>query len=151
MRGRYRLNFMVDEASKLIIVRPIGDMPAALLVDQLFDRYLGMTAPWTYRRVNDLRRFEGFFEQDALVEIARRWAALTAGVTYSTQVAVVTHDPLDRVRLPAVSPHFPNETFCLFTDFHEAVGWLNADTPEAYLAGLAEVQHRRNDALITIE
>ena len=123
MPDRYRFNFMVDEANKLVVVRPIGDMPAAELVDQLFDHYRALSEPWTYRRLNDFRRFEGFLDQEALTGIARRWAELTAGVTYHARVAVVSNDPLDRLRLPAVSPQFPNETICLFSDFHEAVGW----------------------------
>lgn len=152
MRDRYRLNFIVDEAAKLVIIRPIGDMPAMEFVEQVFDGYRGLSEPWNWRRVNDFRRFEGFLDQDALTEIARRWAELTDGITYRARVAVVTSDPLDHVRLPAISPQFPNETICLFTDYHEAVGWLLSETPDAYLAGLSEVrQSARNAAQIIIE
>ena len=151
MLKRCRLNFIVDEANKLVIVRPIGDIPTAQLVSQLFEHYHTLDKPWSWRRINDLRRFDGFFDQDTLDDIARRWAGLTAGVTYKTQVAVVTNDPLDTLRLPAASAQFPNETICLFTDFHEAVGWLLAKDPDTYLAGLAEVKQRVDDSLIVIE
>ncbi len=150
MHNRYRLNFIVDEASKLIIVRPIGDMPATAYIDQLFDRYRALSEPWSYRRVNDLRRFEGHLHAAALAEAARRWAELTARVTYSTRVAVVSNDLLDPIRLPAISPQFPNETICLFCDFHEAVGWLLAKDADTYLAGLAKVNRRVDDACIVI-
>jgi len=145
MRDRYRLNFIVDEAHKLVIIRPIGPMPAMEFVEKAFENYCGLHEPWTYRRVNDFRRFESFLDQPALSEIARRWAELTAGITYRARVAVVTNDPLDRIRLPAVSPQFPNETICLFSDFHEAVGWLLAEAPDAYIAGLGAVQPRAED------
>ena len=152
MRDRYRLNFIVDEAAKLVIIRPIGDMPAMEFVEQVFARYSTMAEPWNWRRVNDFRRFEGFLDQAALTEIARRWAELTQGITYTARVAVVTIDPLDHIRLPAVSPQFPNEIICVFSDYHEAVGWLLSETPDTYLAGLAEVrQSPRDTAQIIIE
>ncbi len=45
-----------------------------------------------------------------------------------------------------MSPQFPNETICLFSDYHEAVGWLLEDDRDAYLSGLGAVQTRRRDA-----
>ena len=153
MRDRYRLNFIVDEAARLVIIRPIGDMPAMAFVEQVFERYATLSEPWTYRRVNDFRRFEGYLDQAALAEIARRWGELTRGITYRARVAVVTADPLDHIRLPAVSPQFPSETICVFADYHEAVGWLLSEAPDVYLAGLSETGHTsaRNDCRITIE
>ncbi len=152
MRGRYRLNFIVDEAARLVIIRPIGDMPAMEFVEQVFDRYHAMSEPWNWRRVNDFRRFEGYLDDASLAEIARRWAELTDGIPYRANVAVVTVDPRDHIRIPAVSPQFPNETICVFTDYHEAVGWLLSETPDAYLAGLSEVRHSpRNASQIIIE
>lgn len=151
MRNACRLNFIVDEAHRLVIIRPIGDMPAMDFVDQLFDGYRNLDKPWTYRRVTDMRRFEGFIDQEAIDEIARRWNEITAGVTYSAKAALVTTDPLDRARLPTVSPQFPCETICLFADFHEAVGWLLSETPDDYLAGLAEMRRPEDDSRIIIE
>ena len=151
MQNRYRLNVIVDEANKLIIVRPIGDMPAMAFVAQVFERYHALSEPWSYRRVNDFRRFEGYLDDDALSEIARRWTELTAGIAYRANVAVVTADARDHIRLPAVSPQFPNETICVFTDYHEAVGWLLSETPDTYLAGLAKVPSRVEDSRIVIE
>lgn len=138
MRERYRLNFIVDDEHKLIVIRPIGDMPAMEFVERLFAAYEGVDRPWLYRRVNDFRRFDGFLDNDVLAEIARRWAALSGGLDYHAYVAVVTTDTLDRLRLPSVSPQFAKETICLFTDYHEAVGWLLAEDRDTYLAGLGE-------------
>lgn len=146
MRDRYRLNFIVDEAARLVIIRPIGDMPAMEFVEQVFAHYRALHEPWNWRRVNDFRRFEGFLDQAALTEIARLWAELTQGIVYRARVAVVTHDPLDHIRLPGISPQFPNEIICLFTDYHEAVGWLLSEAPDTYLAGLAEVRLGVRDA-----
>lgn len=151
MGNACRLNFIVDEAHRLVIIRPIGDMPAMDFVDQLFEGYRSLGEPWTYHRVTDMRRFEGFIDQDAIDEIVRRWNEMTAGITYSAKVALVTTDALDRARLPTVSPQFPYETICPFTDFHEAVGWLLSETPDAYLAGLAEMRRPEDDSRIIIE
>ena len=141
MRDRCRLNFIVDEAARLVIIRPIGDMPAAAFIEQVFEGYRSLSEPWNWRRVNDFRRFEGYLDDEAMAEIVRLWAELTDGVTYRANVAVVTMNPRDHIRIPAVSPQFPGETICIFTDYHEAVGWLLSETPDAYLAGLSEVRH----------
>ena len=133
MGSAYRFNVFVDEDRKVIITRPIGDMPGSVFVERLFDAYASVTAPWTYGRISDFRRFEGFLDNSDLAEIARRWKEMTVGIDYHAYVAVVSTDVVDRLRIPAVSPQFPNETICLFTDYHEAMGWLLATDREAYL------------------
>lgn len=133
MGSAYRFNFFVDDDRKVIIIRPIGDMPGSVFVERLFAAYADVTAPWTYGRITDFRRFEGYLDNSDLAEIARRWVEMTVGVTYHAYVAVVSTDAVDRLRIPAVSPQFPNETICLFTDYHEAMGWLMAPDREAYL------------------
>ena len=133
MNSAYRLVFFVDEERKVIIIRPIGDMPGAEFIDKAFEGYERLTKPWLYSRLNDFRRFDGRLSDDDLAEIARRWRLLVGDEHYHANVALISLDPFTRIRLPLVSPQFPNETICLFTDFHEAMGWLLSSDREAYL------------------
>lgn len=152
MHGRSRLSFMVSDQHQLITIRPIGALTSMSFVDQLFEAYAGLAAPWAYFRVNDLRRWEGHLDPVARSEITRRWAELTAGATYQAHVAIVTIDRTDKFRRPQPAPKFPHETVCDFTDYHEAVGWLLSNEREAFLAGLGAAPVRRRDEnLISVE
>ena len=150
MRDDYRLNFFVDTERMMIIIRPIGNMPGPVFVEQLFAAYAKVEAPWSYARLNDFRRFTGFLDERDLIEIATRWVKLKGRVKYKAFVAVVSLDAHDRVRLPSASKRFPQETICLFTDYHEAVGWLLASDKGRYLDGLEPLPRhiRRDDVLL---
>lgn len=149
--NKARLNFLVNAERKVIVIRPIGDMPAASLIDQLFEAYGRVDAPWTYNRLTDFRRYEWFLGEKDICEIAQRWKSLAGGRDYHACVAVVSHDHLDKARVPAISPMFPNETMCHFTDFHDAMGWLTATDKARYLRSVTpKAQVRREDTRITV-
>jgi hypothetical protein len=134
----YRLNFFIDEVRKVLIIRPIGSMPPRYFIADLFAAYAKVQAPWTYGRLSDLRRFEWTLSDDDIGEIARRWSNLTAGQTFTANVAVVSNNPTTQVRIPAASEHFPIETICPFTDYHEAMGCLISGDKQAYLDGIRD-------------
>lgn len=147
-----RLTFMANPERRLIIVRPIGDLSARAFIDELFAHYASVAEPWTYNRLTDFRRFSGFLSEQNLAEIADRWRALADGHVYHSHVAVVSFDALDRLRVPAVSPMFPNETICLFSDYHEAMGWLTAVDRARYLAELGPaLASRHSDDSVQID
>jgi hypothetical protein len=139
MRPKSRLNLFIDDFRKIIIVRPIGPLPASEFIDEVFKACAKIEAPWTYSRLNDFRRFETTLADEDVKEMAARWAEITQGHDYPTRVAVVRLDLWNEVRLPSISPLFPNDTLCIFTDYHEAMGWLMASDSEAYL------EHLRNN------
>lgn len=132
-----RLVFMANPEIGIIVVRPIGYMTGPEFVERLFDAYAGVEAPWTFNRMTDFRRFQGRLNDDDLRAIRDRWQLLAGNRTYRAHVAVVSDNPLDQIRVPAASPMFSNETICLFTNFHEAMGWLQSTDRTAYLAALA--------------
>lgn len=144
VESKARLNFLVNTERRIIIMRPIGDLSARDFIDQSIAVYAGVEAPWTYNRLNDVRRFTGYLSDTDLAEMAANWRRLTDGQDYHAHVAIVSLDVLDRVRIPSVSPMFPNETMCLFSDYHEAMGWLTAADRAQYLAALAPVIAARN-------
>lgn len=122
----YRMNVFVDDDRKVMVLRVIGPMPGSEYAERLFEAYAGVPDAWNYARLLDFRRFEGelgYLETDTIVE---RWNAITDAIDYHGKVAVVSTDPLDAVRVPAVSPRFPKETICHFSDFHEAMDWLTS-------------------------
>ncbi len=136
MSVAYKFNTYTDRERKLLTLRPIGPMPGSVFVEKLFEFYATLEEPWTYGRINDFRRFEGKLAQADLDEIGRRWIELARGRTYKAYVAVVTFDRTASFRVAIVSPQFPNETICVFTDYHEAVQWVLAPDRDAYLSRL---------------
>jgi hypothetical protein len=145
MRPNCKLNIFVNDTRKIIIVRPIGPLPAAEFMDEVFKACANIEAPWEYSRLNDFRRFETTLADDDVREMASRWAEITHGHDYPTRVALVRLDSWNEVRLPSISPLFPNDTLCVFTDYHEAMGWLMAEDSEAYLEGLRATPLARPD------
>jgi len=134
----YRMNVFVDDHRKVMVLRVIGPMPANEYAERLFEAYAGVADIWNYSRLIDFRRFEGELGFTEIETIAERWKTITEDVDYCGKVAVVSTDPLDAVRVPAVSPQFPKETVCHFYDFHEAMDWLtaaDADGEARVLAG----------------
>lgn len=151
MAGVSRFNFFCDPEKRLIIVRPIGDMPGTEFVDRLFEAYKPIDRPWTYRRLNDFRRYEGVLSKADLTAMSARWAELTGDRDFETFVAVVSHDHYVKQRMPKVSSQFPNETICLFTGYHDAIGWLMADDKDAFLRSIDPLAPpRRDDGRIVV-
>lgn len=151
MSREYRFNTFIDNERRILTVRPIGYMPGAYFVDKLFEFYARVDEPWTYNRVNDVRRFDGRLIQEDLNQIADRWKDLARGQAYHAHVAVVSLDRLASFRVAAVSAQFPNETMCVFTDYHEAINWLLAVDRDIFLAGLGKTslpQHRDDDICV---
>lgn len=139
-KPKCRLVFMANPDVRIIVVRPVGAMTGPDFVDRLFEAYAGVEAPWTYNRLNDFRRFEGYISQANLEDIAARWKALAADHAYHAKVAVLSNDHHDRLRVPAASPMFPNETICLFGDFYEAMAWLKKPEPSAETAAPLSIE-----------
>ena len=150
--SKARLVFMANPERKIIVVRPIGDLPPRVFIDRLFEAYGSLEAPWTFNRLNDFRRYDGYISDKDIAEIAQRWKILAAGQMYHAHVAVVSHDHFAKTRVPAISPLFPNETICLFGDFHEAMGWLTAPDKSAFFGTLAPaVALVREDSRIIVD
>lgn len=133
-----RFVFIADEDNRLMTVRAIGDMQGDILADNIIAAYRTVASPWTYNRIIDLRRHTGFVSDADRGRIATAWAEITAGVDYHAHVAMLPHDAYERLRLPLISADFPHETICMFTDYHEAVGWLLAADRDQYLNGLRD-------------
>ncbi len=146
---RTRFVFIQDKDNHLLIVRAIGDLPGNVVADNIIEAYRSVEAPWTYRRVIDLRRHTGYVSDGDRGRIAAAWGEITSGVVYHAYVAMLMHDSYERMRLPKISADFPNETICVFMDYHEAVGWLLAPDRDGYLKGLGEpsTSARRDDAI----
>jgi len=122
-----RFQHFIDQDHKVLVVRVIGDMPHSEMADNLFDVYAKLGDPWNWSRIIDFRRFEGVVTIADIEDVAQRWAELTRGQEYRSKYAVVSLDPLEKLRVPAASALFPNETVCHFSDYHEALAWVRAD------------------------
>ncbi|MFT4077493.1 MAG: hypothetical protein QM647_18345 [Asticcacaulis sp.] len=147
----FRLVFLVDRDTDLLVIRPIGRATGQQFLEKLFEAYHAVEAVWRYKRVHDHRRFDGFMTTFDYEENARRWIALTDGNPLPAFAAIVMLEPDETVRIARPSHFLPHETVCRFTDYHEAGHWLNADNKEDYLARLRqspETTHRKDSGEI---
>jgi len=119
-----RFQHFIDRDNRVLVIRVIGDMAHAEVTDRLFEVYEALGDPWTYARIIDMRRFEGVLTIADIEDVAARWAKLTEGQIYQSKYAVVSTDPLEKARVPAASPLFPNDIMCQFNDYHEALAWV---------------------------
>src|SRR3569623_2532866 len=119
-----RFQHFIYQDGKVIVMRIIGAMAHADVVERLFAVYDAIPEPWTWQRIIDLRRIEGVLTFADIEDEARRWAQYTEGRTYRSKYAVVSTDPLEKARVPAAIPLFPNEIVCHFSDYHEALKWV---------------------------
>jgi hypothetical protein len=139
MSSKPRFNFYIDTQNRLLVVRPIGDIPGPEMAARVVAVYRSVEAPWTFNRIVELRRYNGYVAKEDRALIASAWAEITAGIEYKTHVAMVVGDRYEKLRLPEVCEQFPNETICYFLDYHEAVGWLLSVEKAQYLDELGEV------------
>ena len=138
MNTRRSLNFIVSNAHGFLVVRPIGDLVPDDLADAIIEAYKSVEAPWRYNRIIDFRRYKGYLGDDFRAAIGRRWADMTAGISFHSFIAVVFRGAHEKFRRPETTSAFPSDTLCYFTDYHEAVGWLLAEDKDAYLASLPD-------------
>lgn len=151
MPDAYRFNFFREPDKRLMIARPVGPMPGSVFVEKLFEAYKTVEAPWLYGRLNDFRRYEGVLSNADIATMAANWAELTSGQNHDWYVAVVSYDHHVQQRMPTVSAYFAHETICLFTGYHEAIGWLLAEDKTAYLASIDPLAPpRRDDGRIVV-
>lgn len=152
MPARTRLTVITDFNHSVIVVRPIGQFEPEAFVEELFQAYQRIDEPWRFNRLLDFRRFEGTLPASALNAVAALWQAVARAHPYHAWVALVSHDPKVEQRLPSMSQRRPNETLRLFSDYHEAFGWLIAADRDAYLNALGHPTfHPEADADLAIE
>ncbi len=152
MPVRARLNVVADYAHSVIVVRPIGHFEPDDFVEEISQAYQRIDEPWRFNRLLDFRRFESTLPPSALNAVAALWEAVGRAHPYHAHVALVSHDPKVEQRIPSLSQRRPHETLRLFSDYHEAFGWLIAADRDAYLAALGRPTfHPEADADLTID
>ena len=151
MTAAWRFSFLVDQDNKLLVVRPIGSVPSADFADKVVSAYGSLEEPWRFNRIIDMRRLVGYIDDQDRGRIAKRWAEITTGVTYTAKVAMLAADRFEKLRLPEICRDFPNETICFFTNYNEAVGWLLATDGDDFLSKLGDAPvSRRHEHAISI-
>jgi hypothetical protein len=141
-RPKSRLVFLASPETRIIVIRPIGIITGPDFIEQLFEAFARLEAAWTYNRLHDFRRFEGFISPTDLTEIARRWALHTSGITYHARVAFLSDRTQDKIRAHAAADLFLNETISTFEDFYEAMAWLKIFEP---------IDDTQTDKLLSVE
>ena len=71
--------------------------------------FRGLTEPWRYNRLYDLRRLINVLQPADFVALAEQWPKL-AGRTVPMRWAIVTDDPVRLSRAQAYGPLFPDIT-----------------------------------------
>jgi len=132
-----QVNFFVDDTNQVMVIRAIGDISPGRFVDLVFEKLAEVSAPWTFNRLFDVRRWSYRLDAETISAFAHRWSALTEQQIFHARIAVVTHEHGMHFRIPTTSENFPEETVCYFDDFRQGIGWLRANDPATFLKELA--------------
>ncbi|MDI7774811.1 hypothetical protein [Asticcacaulis sp. EMRT-3] len=124
MASGFHVSARIDEDERLIVFRMSGLIDSRILIDRWIDTYSGLAEPWLYNRLLDYRRSEGIVEFDEIIRFAHWWDERTAGVDYTSKVAVIVNNSLDLVRVNVVSRQFPRDIRKSFMTLDEGLSWL---------------------------
>ncbi len=125
MSRPFRVGAQVDQDRKLITFTMAGEIDTQVMCEHWKAVYQRVEMPWTYRRLFDYRRAEGMVEFDELSRFADWWRAFTSGADYSTKVAVIVNNALDKARVHTANALFPGDRRESFTAVDEALDWLD--------------------------
>ncbi|MGN6365126.1 STAS/SEC14 domain-containing protein [Asticcacaulis taihuensis] len=131
MSLRARVTFSIDEASRTLVFRYIGDLTGDRLYAQIIDYIQTVEAPWFYDFLVDARRFEGVIQSSDTEAFGRWWADIAQGRDAGRRIAVVSGDPLIHARKGLRDTIFPHRTSGVFDTMDEAQEWLATASPEA--------------------
>ncbi len=131
MSLRARVTFSIDEASRTLVFRYIGDLTGDQLYAQIIEHIQTVEAPWLYDFLVDARRLEGVIQASDTEAFGRWWAEYAQGNDAGRRIAVVSSDPLIHARKSLRDAIFPHRTSGVFDTMDEAQDWLAAASPEA--------------------
>lgn len=123
---RSRLSLTIDEASRLMILRYIGDMEGGEINTSMMQQLAALDQPWTYDTLVDMRRFEGVVLGDEIQELGLRWSLLAQGRDKGRLIAVISDDPLVWARQSLTQAAFPFRRVAYFGTLDEGLDWINA-------------------------
>ena len=131
MSLRARVTFSIDEASRTLVFRYIGDLTGDWLYAQIINYIQTVEEPWHYDFLVDARRLEGVIRASDTEAFGRWWAECAQGRDAGRRIAVVSSDPLIHARKGLRDAIFPHRTSGIFDTMDEAQEWLATASPEA--------------------
>ena len=123
---RSRLSLTVDQASRLMILRYIGDMEGGEINTSMMQQLAALDQPWAYDSIVDMRRFEGVVLADEIQDLGMRWAMLAQGRDRNRSTAIISEDPLVHARVSITQGAFPFRTVAVFGTLDEGLDWIQA-------------------------
>lgn len=132
---RARITFTVDEPTKLVITRYVGDLDGVEVNDTIMKHYGSLERFWEYSNLVDLRRFEGPVLASDIEDLGQRWLALTRGRDKGQFTAIVSEDPHVHARFAITQAAFPQRIMAVFRDFDDGLDWLNRQRQAQRIAG----------------
>lgn len=123
---RSHLNISIFPDERHILLRPKGELSGTEIGESSLARILEMPDAFTYDRLLDLRRFDGASMSSELAAFGQTWRETAAGRDAGTRTAIVSTDPLFRVRLSFYREQFPEREIEVFSTFDEALDWLKS-------------------------
>lgn len=121
---RARITFTVDEPTRIIIIRYVGDLDGPHVNDALIAQYKELDRCWEYDNLIDLRRFDGAVLATDIEDLGRRWDEIAQGRDKGQLSAIISEDVHVHARFAITQAAFPNRIMTIFRDFDEGLDWL---------------------------
>ncbi|MDI7774661.1 hypothetical protein [Asticcacaulis sp. EMRT-3] len=124
MTSHDRVSLSLDEDHRILTLRYIGGLGGDVLYAQLLEQFHRISAPWSYDILVDTRRYDGVILASHTEAFGQQWADLAQGRDQGRLMAIITTDPLIRVRKGLRTTIFPNHISEVFATFDEGLDWI---------------------------
>ncbi len=121
-----RITLTLDEESKILVIRHIGDMDGQDIKANLLAELVKLDSPWTYDTLIDLRRYDGFILTSEVEDLSNSLAQLMQGRDTGNVSAIVSDDPWVQARISIMQSLAPHIVMKMFSNFDEALDWIKA-------------------------
>ncbi len=123
MPHRKAISVQINDHARFVTFKLRGLVYGPQLLEVTHQVYTGLSEPWRYNRLYDLRALINVLQPEDFVALVEQWRAL-AGPQAAMRTAIVTDDAIRIARLQAFAPLFPDVKLRLFDTLAAAIEWL---------------------------
>ena len=130
--ARNGIDIAVNASDRYILFTFRGILNGRQMLDATTAAYAGLSKPWLYNRVYDLRAFINVVSLEDLQAQIKQWEGIVGRRHAPMRFGIVTDDPVRMGRAKAYGPLFPHLDVEVFPSVEEAIAWLKTEaTPLA--------------------
>lgn len=118
------VGFTMDALKRRLIFRYTHVREGENALIEVGQTFQTVDKPWEYHVLLDMRRYNLILDLSQVQQFAEYWANFMQGRDQGRRVAIVSTDPVVRLRMSEYGRIFPTRIFALFETFDEGLDWL---------------------------